>query len=487
MAFQFGGHLLLCILVLLTATTFVAAADRTSTPNIVLIFCDDLGYGDLGCYGAQGYATPNLDRLAAEGVRFTRFYTAQPVCSASRAALLTGCYPNRIGIAGALGPKAENGIAEGETTIAEMLKVRGYATAIFGKWHLGHLPQYLPTRHGFDEYFGLPYSNDMWPLHPDYLPANPGEPNRKEGYPDLPLLDGEQVKIAEVTSTEQRQLTTWYTEHAVDFIDRHHNRPFFLYVPHAMVHVPLHVSDKFAGKSARGLFGDVMQEVDWSVGEILAALKRHNLDDDTLVIFTSDNGPWLSYGEHAGSAGGLREGKGTVWEGGVREPFLARWPKHIPANCVCKQPAMTIDLLPTIAHLTGAKLPPLPIDGLDITPLLIDPEHAETPHDGLYFYYNDNELQAVMRGRWKLYLPHTYRTLAGREGRDDGRPIAYEQRTIESPELYDLQADFAETKNVAKDHADIVEQMLAIAEKARAELGDRLTNRPNSGRAVNAL
>jgi arylsulfatase A len=458
------------------------AEDRPAAPNIVLIFCDDLGYGDLGCYGAEGYATPNLDRLAAEGVRFTRFYTAQPVCSASRAALLTGCYPNRVGIQGALGPQAAIGISDSETTIAEMLKTRGYATAIYGKWHLGHHPKFLPTRHGFDEYFGLPYSNDMWPLHPDYLPKKPGEVNRKAGYPSLPLIEGDQVKITEVTSAEQRHLTTWYTEHAVDFIDRHRDQPFFLYVPHAMVHVPLFVSDKFEGKTARGLFGDVMQEVDWSVGEVLKALERNGIDDNTLVLFTSDNGPWLSYGKHAGSSGGLREGKGTAWEGGVREPFLARWPKQIPAGTVCNEPAMTIDLLPTIAKLTGAPLPELPIDGLDISSMLMDPASAKSPHDAYYFYYHDNELHAVMRGTWKLYLPHRYRTLAGREGRDDGRPIDYEQREVSTPELYDLSADAAETKNVAAENPAIVKELLEYAERARADLGDNLTQRPGPGR-----
>ena len=300
------------------------AADQ-QPPNIVLIFCDDLGYADVGVFGAEGYQTPNIDRLAAEGVRFTRFYSAQPVCSASRAALLTGCYPSRVSIQGALGPQSKIGINADEMTLAEVVKQRGYATAIFGKWHLGHLPKFLPTRHGFDEYFGLPYSNDMWPLHPDYidLPANTAQ--RKRGFPDLPLFDGERVAIAAVTSDDQKQLTTWYTEHAVSFIERNKDRPFFLYVPHSMPHVPLFVSDKFAGKTSRGLFGDVIEEIDWSVGQILEALDKQNLAERTLVIFTADNGPWLSYGDHAGSAGPLREGKGTCWDGGcsrgVRRPM----------------------------------------------------------------------------------------------------------------------------------------------------------------------
>ena len=318
---------------LLAGATLPAAAPAFSStraeppPNFVIVFADDLGYGDLGCYGARGYRTPNLDRLAAQGTRFTSFYVAQAVCSASRAALLTGCYPNRIGILGALSPSSKTGLNPAELTLAEVLKTRGYATAIFGKWHLGDAPEFLPTRHGFDEYFGLPYSNDMWPLHPEYANLPPDAAPRKRGYPDLPLFEGERVAIRPVTAAHQAQLTTWYTERAVDFIGRHRDRPFFLYVPHAMPHVPLFISAKFRGKSRAGLYADVIREIDWSVGEILRALRRHGLEERTLVIFTSDNGPWLLYGNHAGSAGPLREGKATTFEGGVRVPFIARWPE----------------------------------------------------------------------------------------------------------------------------------------------------------------
>ena len=299
------------------------SADKTSVPNIVLILADDQGYGDVGCFGGKGFATPNLDRLAREGCRFTNFHVAQAVCSASRAALLTGCYPNRIGIHGALGPSARHGIHDEETTIAEVLKQKGYATGMAGKWHLGHHPQFLPVRHGFDEYFGLPYSNDMWPYHPE---AKPGT------YPPLPLIEGDKVIDAEITPDEQRNLTTWYTERAVKFIERNKDRPFFFYLAHSMPHVPLFVSDKFQGKSQQGLYGDVMMEIDWSVGEVLKTLDKHNLTDNTLVIFTCDNGPWLSYGNHAGSAGPLREGKGTAWEGGTRVPCIMRLPGKIPAG-----------------------------------------------------------------------------------------------------------------------------------------------------------
>src|SRR5438067_2547081 len=378
-----------------------ASAAAPPPPNVVIVYADDLGYGDLGCYGNATIKTPHLDRMAAEGMRFTSFYVAQPVCSASRASLLTGCYPNRIGIHGALGPSSRVGISSGEMTLAELVKPKGYATGIFGKWHLGHHPPFLPTRHGFDEYFGLPYSNDMWPHHPT---AKPGT------YPPLPLFENERVVNADVTADDLAQLTAQYTERAVRFIAKNKDRPFFLYVPHTMPHVPLAVGAKFKGSSAAGLYGDVIQEIDWSVGEILAALKQHGLDDKTLVLFASDNGPWLSYGNHAGSAGPLREGKGTVWEGGVREPFIARWPGHVPAGRVCDEPVMTIDVFPTVARLIGAELPKHKIDGMDVWPLLAGEPGAKCPHEAYYFYFNVGELQAVRSGRWKLMLPHGSQT-----------------------------------------------------------------------------
>jgi len=471
----------LAFLGLLAIPNLPAAPGRGSPPNLVIIFCDDLGYADVGCFGAQGWKTPNIDRLAAEGIRFTRFYVAQPVCSASRAGLLTGCYPSRVGIFGALGPNARVGIHSNEVTLAEIAKQRGYATAIFGKWHLGHDPQFLPTHHGFDEYFGLPYSNDMWPWHPEYVNVPPEERRRRPGYPNLPLIEGDHVVNTNVTSREQSQLTAWYTEHAVRFIERNKDRPFFLYLPHSMPHVPLHVSDKFKGKSAQGLYGDVIEEIDWSVGEILGALQKHGLEKSTLVLFTSDNGPWLSYGNHAGSAGPLREGKGTCWEGGVRVPFLARWPEKIPAGRVCKEPAMTIDVLPTFARLIGADLPKHKIDGLDIWPLLAGDAKAANPHDAYFFWYEVNQLEAVTSGQWKLQLPHTYRSLAGRPPGRDGRPAVYGPLKIEKPELYDLESDPGEKTNVAGQHPDVVKRLEALAEQARADLGDSLTKRKGAG------
>jgi len=444
------------------------AADRT--PNVVIIFTDDQGYGDVGCFGAKGFATPNLDRLAREGRRFTNFHVAQPVCSASRTALLTGCYSNRLGIHGALGPKAKIGIADPETTIAEVLKSKGYATGMAGKWHLGHHPRFLPTHHGFDEYLGLPYSNDMWP--------NPRS-SKKSDYPPLPLIEGDQVVDPEVTADDQRRLTTLYTERAVSFIKRNKDRPFFFYLAHSMPHVPLHVSDKFRGKSANGLYGDVIEEIDWSVGQVMEALKSSGIEKDTLVIFATDNGPWLNYGSHAGSAGPLREGKGTCWEGGVRVPCIMRWPGKLPAGTTCDAMLMTIDLLPTIARITGAPLPKLPIDGLDVWPILAGEPGARNPHKAYLFYYETNQLQAVASGdgRWKLQLPHKYRTLSGRPGGKDGVPAKYDQMTIEAPELYDLASDPGETKNVADQHSDVVERLQAIAEQAREDMGDSLTKR----------
>ena len=441
-------------------------ADRL--PNIVIVFTDDQGYQDVGCFDSPDIDTPNLDRMAQQGIRFTSFYAAQAVCSASRAALMTGCYSNRVGIRGALMPNSNNGINADELTIAEVLKQRDYATAIYGKWHLGHHPKFLPTRHGFDDYFGLPYSNDMWPFHP----------TAGKRFPPLPLIEGEEtVKI--VTAEEQAQLTTWYTERAVKFIEKNKDRPFFLYVPHTMPHVPLFVSDKFKGKSKRGLYGDVICEIDWSVGQILAAVKQCGIDEHTLVIFTSDNGPWLSYGDHAGCALPLREGKGTSLEGGVREPCIMRWPGKIPAGSVCREMAATIDLLPTIARLAGVELPKdRIIDGKDIWPLISAQPGAKTPHEVYLYYYYANELHAVRSGKWKLHFPHRYRSLDGRAGGTGGKPVAYvTKRTGPGLELYDLEADIGETTNVADQHPEVVERLQSLAEKAREDLGDKLTNR----------
>lgn len=419
-----------------------------------------MAYADISPFGAKTL-TPNLARLAREGMRFTDFYVGQAVCSASRAALLTGCYPNRVGIFGALGPRSKTGINSNEVLLPQILKGRGYATAIYGKWHLGDAPQFLPTRHGFDEWFGLPYSNDMWPFHPT------GGTN----YPPLPLYENE--KVIELMPN-QRQLTTWYTEHAVNFIERKKNQPFFLYVAHNMPHVPLHVSSKFAGASGRGLYADVVMEIDWSVGEILGALKRNGLDDNTLVVFTSDNGPWLLYGSHAGNALPLREGKATSFDGGVREPCLMRWPGKIPAGKVCHEMAWTMDLLPTIAKLAGTNAPrDRIIDGKDIWPLMAAQRGAKTPHES-YNYFWDHGLEAVRSGKWKLHLGHDYSHLAVPGG--GGLPGKYVKQHI-GVALYDLENDLSEAHDVAAKFPDVVARLQQIADKARADLGDSLTKR----------
>lgn len=434
----------------------------TQPPNVVLIFTDDQGYQDVGVFGSPDIETPHLDQMATEGVQLTSYYSAQAVCSASRAGILTGCYPNRIGIHNALGPGNTHGINSTETTMAEMLKANGYHTAIFGKWHLGHYPEFMPNRHGFDEYFGIPYSNDMWPFHPQQGPIF--------NFPDLPLYENETVID---TLIDQSQLTTQITDRSVDFIQRNKDKPFFLYVAHPQPHVPLFVSEKFKGKSKRGLYGDVIMEIDWSVGQILDALKMNDLEDNTIVIFTSDNGPWLSYGNHAGSALPLREGKGTAWEGGQREPFIIKYPDKLQAGKVVDIPVMAIDMLPTIARLTDSQLPELTIDGKDVWNV-ISGETSESPQKAYFFYYRVNELFGVRYGKWKLYFPHRYRTMNGQEPGKDGQPGEYRMIDMEEIELYDVENDISETKNVAKEHPNVVEEIKMLANEMRSRLGDSL-------------
>jgi arylsulfatase len=435
---------------------------NNSFPNIVLIFTDDQGYHDVGVFGADDIDTPNLDQMAKDGAMLTSYYSAQAVCSASRAGILTGCYPNRIGIHNALGPDNTHGINSSETTLAEMLKSKGYATAIYGKWHLGHHQKFLPTRHGFDEWFGIPYSNDMWPYHPQQGPVF--------NFPDLPLYENETIID---TLIEQSQLTTQITERSIDFIKRNKNQPFFLYVPHPQPHVPLFVSEKFKGKSKRGLYGDVIMEIDWSVGQIMDALRANGLEENTIVIFTSDNGPWLSYGNHAGSAYPLREGKGTAWEGGQREPFIIQYPKEIPAGKIIKEPVMAIDILPTLAEVTQAELPSLTIDGKSAWPLFTG-KSMDSPQEAYFFYYRVNELFGVRYGKWKLYFPHTYRTMEGQEPGRDGLPGEYRMVDMEEIELYDVVKDVEEQFNVADEYPEVVSKIKVLANDMRYRLGDSL-------------
>lgn len=433
-----------------------------SMPNVIIIFTDDQGYQDVGCFGSPDIETPHLDEMAKNGIRLTNFYAAQAVCSASRAALLTGSYPNRLGIHGAYMPKSKKGLNPSEITIAEMLKPKGYKTAIFGKWHLGDHPDFLPTQQGFDEYFGIPYSNDMWPYHPQQGPIF--------NFDVLPLYEND--KIID-TLTDQSQLTTQITERSIDFIARNKDNPFFLYVAHPQPHVPLFVSNKFKGKSKRGLYGDVIMEIDWSVGQIINSLKQHNLDENTLVIFTSDNGPWLSYGEHSGSALPLREGKGTALEGGQREPCIISYPSQIAINKTIHTPMMAIDILPTIAHITGAELPNAIIDGKNVWDIWTEKTNKPA-QEAYFFYYKRNELHGVRYKNWKLYFPHQYRTLNGKSGGVNGFPAPYEQDTITQIELYNLDEDISETNNIAIQYPLVVAEIEQLADSMRYRLGDAL-------------
>lgn len=452
-------------------------APKTNYPNIILIFCDDMGYGDLSCYGAFQYKTPNLDKLASQGMRFTNFLAAQPVCSASRAGILTGCYPNRVGISMALFPDSKIGLNPSEETIAEVLKKRNYKTAAIGKWHLGHLYEFLPLQQGFDEYFGIPYSNDMWPVDFDGTPVKSESNNWRAKCPPLPLIEGNE-KIGEFNTLEdQSELTTIYTERAVKFISQNKKNPFFLYLAHSMPHVPLAVSDRFKGKSEQGMYGDVIMEIDWSVGEIMKALEKNRLDKNTLVIFTSDNGPWLNFGNHAGSNGGLREGKLSSFEGGLRVPCLMFWPGNIQEGTICNKLASTIDLLPTFAALTGTPLPEKKIDGVNILPLLKGDEKAN-PRKTFLYYNLQNSLEAVRKGDWKLVFAHLGRTMSGHKPGADGFEGDANENFPNEEGLYDLRRDPGERFDVKEYYPEVVAELKKLADEARQDLGDDIQKVP---------
>ena len=458
-------------ILLLTSYKAGQSIPPPTRPNVILIFMDDLGYGDLSCYGALDYRTPNLDRMAQEGMRFTNFVSAQAVCSASRAGLMTGCYPNRVGISGALFPYAKVGLAPEEETIADLLKARGYATAAFGKWHLGDAPMFLPTRQGFDEYLGIPYSNDMWPVHYDGKPVKP-ETNKAK-YPPLPIIRNERIIDTIDNLEEQATLTRRYTDAAIDFIKRNRNKPFFAYIPHSMPHAPINASPEFRGKSKQGLYGDVLMEADHHIGRILKTLKDLKIDQNTIVIFTSDNGPWLNYGHHAGSSGCLREGKGTSFEGGQRVPCIVRWPGVVPAGQIANQLTSTIDILPTLSALTGAASPKRKIDGVDISAVWKGDMNA-TPRREFWYYYRKNNLEAVRYDNWKLVFAHPSRTYIGQMPGSNGFP-GKSPENIDMPEgLYDLRRDPAEQYDVKEKYPEIYQKLLAIGEEARQELGDEL-------------
>ena len=456
-------------------------------PNIVLIFCDDMGYGDLPAFSPTQNRTPNIDRLASQGTRFTDFYVAQAVCTASRAALMSGCYANRVGLAGALNHTSPTGIHPDEQLLPELLKQRGYATGIFGKWHLGLPPHFSPLKNGFDHWLGIPYSNDNSHYHPVL----------SDSMPPLPWFDDERVVE---TDPDQSQFTRRLTTGAIAFMERFRDQPFFLYVPHIMPHVPIFASERFRGTSDNGLYGDVIQELDWSVGELMAAVDRLGLAENTLIIFSNDNGPFLSYGKHAGSSGALREGKLTAFDGGVRVPTIMRWPGKIPAGESCSVPMMTIDLLPSLCTLAGAPLPEQTLDGRDVSHLWLDPQAQLEPRP-LVFYSGD-ELHAIRMGQWKLHFPHKYLSVIPGPPRDDGKPSGFGTqkprsitesgvegiasrhgyRVLELPlSLYDLASDPGEQTNVAESHPQVVAELSAAADEYRRQLGDALTGASGSG------
>lgn len=447
---------LLAASLLVATTSTLPAAETAPRPNIIVIFVDDLGYGDLSGYGHPSIRTPHLDRMAAEGMRFTDFYTAASVCTPSRAALMTGRLPVRSGMCSdrrrVLFPDSAGGLPADEVTIAEVLKKAGYATACVGKWHLGHLPEYLPTRHGFDSYYGIPYSNDM-----DRVADAPGraamslEP-RSEWF-NVPLLENETEIERPV---DQTTITRRYTEKAIEFIRAEREEPFFLYLPHSMVHVPMFRGKDFEGKSARGLYGDSMEEVDWSTGEILRTLRETGLAENTLVVFTSDNGPWLTQGVVGGTAGLLREGKGSTWEGGMRVPAIAWWPGRIEAGQITSEPASTLDLLPTAAALAGSGVPTDRVmDGYDLAPLLLG--EGPGPREEMFFY-RGTRLFAVRLGEYKAHF--LTKSAYG------GDPV----ESHDPPLLFHLGHDPSERFNVAGDHPEVLKEIEALIADHREKL-----------------
>lgn len=434
----------------------IAAEERP--PNVVIIFLDDSGWSDFEPFGKHDYKTPHVAKLAAEGCRFDQFYVPSAVCSASRSALLSACYPGRTKVFGAHGPKGL-GLPTDYATLAEVLKTKGYATAHFGKWHCGDQPETRPLARGFDEHAGLMYSNDMWRFHPSNTdPNNP----KHWGKDPLQFWDNGKVTIEKVSKEDQRYLTKWAGEKSADFIQRHKDQPFFLYLAHSMPHVPLFVSPEFEGKSGAGLYGDVMMEIDWSVGLVTETLEKAGIADNTLIVFSSDNGPWATYGNHAGKTP-YREAKGTSFDGGNRSATIMRYPGKIPAGKVNHHTLMTIDLLPTIAKLAGAELPKNEIDGKDVWPLITMQEDAKHPHE-FYAIEYASQLECIVSsdGKWKLHLPHRYRHVV-KPGKD-GSPGNQVQKHIELS-LFNLDEDPYETTNVLEKHLEVAAQMQKWAEE----------------------
>jgi len=441
-------------------------------PNVIIINMDDMGYGDTEPYGMTGFATSNFNKAAQQGMRFTHFNAAQAVCSPSRAALLTGCYPNRISIANAFMPWTKIALNPNEETIASLLKRAGYTTAMLGKWHLGAQPPFLPIHYGFDSFYGIPYSHDIWPVDYDGTPAKPGSQQSK--YPPLHIYDGDNVVGTNSTLEDQSKLTGTFTQKAISFIKTNKNKPFFLYLAQPMPHVPLAASDKFKGKSGMGVFGDVIMELDWSIGQIMQTLDQNNLSKNTMLIITSDNGPWLRFGDNAGSTGGLREGKGTAWDGGTRVPCIMRWPGTIEAGSVNSHLMTNMDLLPTIMAFTGAQLPKNRIDGLDFSALIKGRSKADV-RQVFYYYYDINNLKGVRYKNWKLVLPHSSQTYAQLHG-INGFPGETHNVPVKMA-LYDLAHDPGEIYDVQTLYPDTVKKIMQFVEEARTDLGDEITHR----------
>jgi arylsulfatase A len=436
-----------------------AQQQKTKKPNVILILTDDSGYADLSSYGSVKNSTPNLDKLGAEGVRFTDFYVAQGKSTASRAALLTGCYPERVGMTGAINHRSNYGISSSEELIPELLREAGYKTAMLGKWHLGHHPQFLPCNHGFDSFFGTPYSNDMWEHHPHQERAK---------FPRLPLIGNDSV-IKYITPQDQEMMTTWYTERAVDFISNNRDQNFFLYYAPNMPHTPLFVSDKFKGKSGKGLYADVIMELDWSVGEIVKALKNNNIYDNTLIIYLSDNGPNLNYGNHGGEKGVFREGKGTTFDGGAKIHCIMRWGEVIQPTGDSDIMGMSIDILPTIVEACGAKLPQKKIDGVSMMPVLTGKRNK--PIQDHYVFFWDYKVEAVRKGHWKFHFSHTYLHIDPNLTGKDGQPGTEQWLQLEES-LYNLKKDPSESVNLLRKHPRIGKKLRKIGEKAQKEMDE---------------
>ena len=436
----------------------VNGANSARPPNVVLILADDLGYGDLSCYGHPTIRTPHLDRMAAEGMRFTQFYSAAEVCTPSRAALLTGRLPVRNGMCSdkrrVLFPDSGGGIPQSEVTLAEGLKEHGYSTACVGKWHLGHLPPFLPTSNGFDHYFGIPYSNDMDRVA-DAPKGRAAFNDPRIEFWNVPLMRDEEIIER---PADQTTITRRYTEEATRFIREHKDAPFFLYLAHNMPHVPLFRSKEFENVSRRGLYGDVVEEIDWSVGQILQSLRDLEIEDRTFVFFSSDNGPWLTFGEQGGSAGLLRDGKGSTWEGGMREPGIAWWPGMIPAGVVTAELGCTMDLYTTALLLAGGEPPSdRTIDGIDLRPVLLDSDSGTSPRRTM-FYYRGPRLMATRSGPWKAHFI-TQPAYGG------GGPQQHDP-----PQLFNLEVDPGESHNVAADHPEVIAEIRRLVEEHRAGL-----------------